>query len=103
MAAQTWQQIVQIAAQATFRPLADLWERTNEEEHEGLVVGVPNTVVDPGAVVVHAQNTAPAHSAVVRARRLVTRTLLAEPCLSALRDRVSQSVGCMGDTGKGMM
>mmetsp|Transcript_35749 Transcript_35749/g.87992 ORF Transcript_35749/g.87992 Transcript_35749/m.87992 type:complete len:309 (+) Transcript_35749:84-1010(+) len=42
-----------------------------QEQEEGLVVAVPHAVVDPHAVVVHAQHAAVAHPAVVRARGLV--------------------------------
>jgi hypothetical protein len=41
------------------------------------VVGVANAVVCPRAVMVHAQNAAPAHAAVVRTRRLCSITLFA--------------------------
>lgn len=52
--------------------------RTEEEEQEGLVVAVADAVVDPGAVVVHAQDTPAAGAAVVRPRRLRPPALLAE-------------------------
>ena len=59
--------------------------RTEEEEEEGLVVGVPHAIVDPGAVVVHAQHAPLAHPAVVRPGRLGLPALLAEPHQAALR------------------
>ncbi len=58
--------------------------RTEQEQQEGLIICVADTVVDPGAVVVHAQHTALAHSAVVAARRLVPAALLAESRCPAL-------------------
>ena len=53
-----------------------------DPEHElekVAVVEVANAVVDPGAVVVHAQHTAAAHAAMVAARGLVLPALLAVP------------------------
>ena len=50
-----------------------------QKKEEGLVVAVAHAVVDPHAVVVHAQHALVAHAAVVRARGLVPRTLLAIP------------------------
>ena len=59
--------------------------RTQEEQQEGFVVAVADAVVDPGAMVAHAQHTPLAQAAVVAAGRLVPVALLAESHHAALR------------------
>ena len=53
-------------------------ERVSQEEDEELVVGEGDAVVDPGAVVVHLQDTVAAHAAMVATVGLHVATLLAE-------------------------
>jgi len=59
--------------------------RTYEEQQESLVVAVADAVVDPRAVVAHAQHAALAYAAVVAPGRLVALALLAEPYRPTLR------------------
>ena len=63
----------------------------HEEQEEALVIPVPDAVVHPRAVVVHAQDAPLALAAVVRPRRLILAALFAEPRASvsfALHQRV---------------
>jgi hypothetical protein len=50
---------------------------TNEQTKKGAVVAVADAVVDPRAVMVHAQHTSITHTAVVGTRWLVVAALLA--------------------------
>mmetsp|Transcript_9266 Transcript_9266/g.28426 ORF Transcript_9266/g.28426 Transcript_9266/m.28426 type:complete len:238 (+) Transcript_9266:539-1252(+) len=59
-----------------------LHDRIKQEEHEVLLVVRANTIIHPGAVVVHAHDAAVAYSAVVRPRRLVR----VAPAADRLRD-----------------
>lgn len=72
--------------------------RTDEEEEEGSVVVVPDAVVYPHAVVVHAQDAAVAHAAMMRARWLVLGALLAVPDLTILSKRRERDARALRDS-----
>ena len=54
---------------------------TDGEAEKVAVVGVPDTVIDPGAMVIHFEDAGATNGAVMRPGRLVLAALLAVPRL----------------------
>lgn len=58
---------------------------TQQEQEEGLVVAMANTVVDPGTMMTHAKHASLAHSTMVTSGWLVAFALLTKSQRSPLR------------------